>query len=438
VPEAAAMPDLNEFFAFLKDAGVRVARAEEDAASPRLTPLRALWWYSVGSRREYDAIIEIGHRSWIVPRFSSKPSFVVTAGVESDRTHYERLRGRTAVLDLRRQTAKEAAEIVLTTVFKDPYPAVFVSDADALTLHYPDLRTKAPSARVLRRHEVCAPAATQQAGILPKELISIVMPAFNESEFIVGNLRETVQTFAAFDANFEVILVDDGSHDNTYLHALRVLVEHPERVRVLRYDVNQGKGNALMAGALAAKGAYVVFLDADMDLHPSQLPIFFEIMSEKGADAVIGSKRHPQSQIVYPLLRRIYSAGYYTLVRLLFGLPLRDTQTGLKVFRAGVLSDVLPRVLAKRFAFDIEMLSIAHHLGYRIVDAPVVLGFNRTYGRINYKEVWRIFLDTLAIFYRLRLLRYYDTKHADFAMGAADVREMFGHDAPALVEEVVD
>ena len=264
--------------------------------------------------------------------------------------------------------------------------------------------------------------------------VSIVMPAFNESVHIGANLRETVATFEEFGADFEVILVDDGSHDGTYLHALRVLVDHPERVRILRYQINQGKGAALAVGAMAAKGEYVVFLDADMDLHPAQLPKFFEIIEATGADAVIGSKRHPDSRIEYPPLRKVYSAGYYTLVRTLFGLPLRDTQTGLKLFRADLLRDVVPRVLAKRFAFDIEVLAIAHNRGYRIVDAPVVLNFTRKYGRINYREIYKIFLDTLAIFYRLRLLHYYDTKHDIFGLEKAFVRELSSADVHELVE----
>jgi glycosyltransferase involved in cell wall biosynthesis len=190
-----------------------------------------------------------------------------------------------------------------------------------------------------------------------------------------------------------------------------VLVEHPEHVRVIRYDVNQGKGNAIIAGALAARREFVVFLDADMDLHPSQLPVFFKILAERGVDAVIGSKRHPDSVVDYPRIRQAYSIGYYALVRVLFGLPLRDTQTGLKLFKREVLLDVLPRVLAKRFAFDIELLSVVHHLGYKIADAPVILDFNRPYGRIQFADVWTIFLDTMAIFYRLRIRRYYDSPH---------------------------
>lgn len=237
------------------------------------------------------------------------------------------------------------------------------------------------------------------------------MPAFNESENIAHNLREVVATFHGLNADFEVILIDDGSPDHTHLHASAVLGEHPEHVRVVRCDTNQGKGGAIITGWEYSRGDYIVFLDADMDLHPSQLPRFFEIMHHSGADAVIGSKRHPESKVDYPFIRQIYSFGYFTLVRLLFGLPLRDTQTGLKLFRRKVLDEVFPRILIKRFAFDIELLAVANYLRFNITDAPVHLEFKRRMGRIAWPEVWRIFLDTLAIFYRLRIRRYYDVPH---------------------------
>jgi glycosyltransferase involved in cell wall biosynthesis len=252
------------------------------------------------------------------------------------------------------------------------------------------------------------------------------MPAFNESQHIVKNLREVVDTLSSFEYDYEVILVDDGSADNTYLHAAAVLSQHPEVVRIVRYDQNRGKGNALICGTEYARGDLIVFLDADMDLHPSQLPLFFEILDLTGADAVIGSKRHPRSNVNYPLVRQIYSAAYYGLVKLLFGLPLRDTQTGLKLFRAEVLRKVFPRVLAKRFAFDIEVLANAHRMGYIIAEAPVTLRFQRQMGRINLRHVWVILLDTLAIFYRMRILHYYDRPVNDHssAQGSFRVREL--------------
>jgi len=238
--------------------------------------------------------------------------------------------------------------------------------------------------------------------------ISVVMPAYNEAQHIVSNLLETVNTLSDFEYDFEVIVVDDGSPDKTYIEAARLLSSHPERVRVVHYDNNSGKGHALMTGSWFARGDYIVFLDADMDLHPAQVPTLLGIAEATNADVVIGSKAHPLSDVNYPRKRRVYSWGYYALVRALFGLPVKDTQTGLKVFKREVLQRVFPRILAKRFAFDIEVLANAHRLGYKIESAPITLDFRRSLGRINWRDVAKVMCDTLAIFYRMRILRYYD------------------------------
>lgn len=239
--------------------------------------------------------------------------------------------------------------------------------------------------------------------------VSVVIPAYNEAHHIVHNMRETVEALSAMAAEYEIIVVDDGSPDHTWLRAAQVLDDFGGNVHIIRYDRNRGKGNALICGAYHATGEYVVFLDADMDLHPSQLPTFFGILEAQQADVVIGSKLHPASNVNYPFVRRLWSLAYYAFIRLLFGLPVRDTQTGLKVFKAEVVRRVFPKVLVKRFAFDLEVLALAHDLGYRIAEAPVTLIFQRRFGRVKLRDVFNIFWDTLAVFYRLRLLHYYDT-----------------------------
>jgi len=257
--------------------------------------------------------------------------------------------------------------------------------------------------------------------------VSVVMPAFNESDHIIKNLLETMETLNELRYDYEIIVVDDGSHDKTYLRAAEVMASHPDQVRVVYYDGNRGKGNALICGTRYASGDLVVFLDSDMDLHPVQLPVLFDVMECEGADVVIGSKSHPLSQVNYPLKRRIYSALYYGLVRLLFGLPVRDTQTGLKVFKMEVLRRVFPRILVKRFAFDIEVLANAHRLGYRISEAPVTLHYRRKFGRINWRDAFVVLVDTAAIFYRMRILRYYDrVVHTELSQipGVAVAREL--------------
>ncbi len=130
------------------------------------------------------------------------------------------------------------------------------------------------------------------------------------------------------------------------------------------------------------------------------------------ADIIVGSKRHPASKVHYPLFRKILSFGYQVLIRLLFGLQIRDSQVGLKLYRREVLEDVLPRLLVKQFAFDIEILAVAQHLGYkRIFEAPVELDFTGITS-ITSTNFWivvlRMLWDTLAVFYRLRVAHYYD------------------------------
>jgi len=239
-------------------------------------------------------------------------------------------------------------------------------------------------------------------------MLSILMPAYNEASSIAANVCETVETMNDLGLKFEILVIDDGSLDGTHTAASDALRAWPDHVRVVRCNRNEGKGNALICGAAYARGERVAFLDADMDLHPEQLENFLTIMSAHEADVVIGSKFHPQSKVDYPAIRRVYSLFYFMLVRTLFGLPVRDTQTGIKLFSREVLDRVLPRILVKRFAFDLELLANVHHFGYRIVEAPVTVNFKRVCSRLRLAAVWNVFLDTMAIFYRMRILHYYD------------------------------
>jgi len=177
---------------------------------------------------------------------------------------------------------------------------------------------------------------------------------------------------------------------------------------VKKNPFNLGKGRAIKKALHYLSGDYVVFLDADMDLHPVQVQTLFDIMRLDKADIVIGSKMHPNSIVDYPFDRRIISLVYYLLVKFLFNLPCHDTQTGLKLFKTEVLRKVLPRVLVKKFAYDLEVLANAHHLGFRIAEAPIVIKPQRRYGRIGFRAIVTTTWDTLAIFYRMHILKYYD------------------------------
>ncbi len=240
-----------------------------------------------------------------------------------------------------------------------------------------------------------------------KGKVSVIIPAYNEGAVIKNNLLETMRTFDDFGCDYEIILIDDGSTDNTLAEALKVAEKNPH-VKVKRNLVNYGKGRALKKSIRYASGDYIVFLDADLDLHPGQVHTLFDIMRLDEVDVVIGSKLHPNSQVEYPVSRKIISFIYYIIIKLLFGLPVHDTQTGLKLFKAEVLKKILPKIVVKKFALDLEILANAHHFGYRIAEAPIVLTQRRGYPRIGFKAMWQTGWDTLAIFYRMNVLRYYD------------------------------
>ncbi len=242
--------------------------------------------------------------------------------------------------------------------------------------------------------------------------LSVVLPVFNLAETIVANLRATAALFAAHGVRAELVPVDDGSTDGTraaLADAAAALAEFEPTVvlRPVLLERNGGKGAALRAGFDASTGAYVMLLDGDLDIHPKQTPYFFEAMARQGADVVIGSKRHPRSVVQYPWHRRIVSWVYFTLVRLFVGLPITDTQTGMKLFKRAVLGEALARMLVKTYAFDLELLAIAHQRGAKIAEAPVRIRFGSKFGALKAHTVKTMALDSLAVFYRLKILKYY-------------------------------
>jgi len=240
-----------------------------------------------------------------------------------------------------------------------------------------------------------------------KESISIIVPAYNEETIIRQSLEEIIATFDGMGVTYEVIVISDGSQDGTVREVLEVTRQYPH-IKIKRNLENFGKGRALKKAFRYCSGDLIVFLDADLDLHPSLVQSLVNILKWEGADVVIGSKFHPMSQIEYSVQRRLISFIYYLSIKIMFGLPLRDTQTGLKVFRRRVLEQVFPRILVKKFAFDLEILAVARRLGFKIAEAPIVLRQKRRYGRIGAQALWQTGWDTLAVFYRLHIMHYYD------------------------------
>ena len=240
--------------------------------------------------------------------------------------------------------------------------------------------------------------------------LSVIVPAYKQENTIKQDLRSILSTLEETRFSFEVIAVIDGFLDKTYQRAKQV--KNPS-LKVHGYKTNRGKGYAVRYGMARAKGDHIAFIDSGMDIDPNGLSLIMEHMFWYEADVIIGSKRHPASKIYYPLKRKIFSVGLQYIERLLFNLNVRDTQAGLKVFKRAVLEKVLPRLIIKRFAFDIELLVVAKRLGFnRIFEAPIKVDWKENSFKTDWSSLikisWSFFVDMMGVFYRLNILNYYD------------------------------
>jgi len=248
------------------------------------------------------------------------------------------------------------------------------------------------------------------------KLITIIVPCYKQEQTIVKDLLRIKKVLDKLRYPAELICVVDGKIDKTFERASKFAKKY-ENVKVIGYETNRGKGYAVRFGMAESSGDIIGFIDAGMDLNPNGLSMLLEHFEWYDADIIVGSKRHPVSKVDYPWQRRILSMGYQFLVWLLFGLKIRDTQVGMKFFRRRILEKVLPRLLVKRFAFDVEMLAVANYLGYkRIFDAPIdiKLHFGGTSTITNQKflrTVLAMLLDTIAVYYRLKILNYYSDEN---------------------------
>ena len=251
--------------------------------------------------------------------------------------------------------------------------------------------------------------------------LTVVVPYYNPGKLLVPTMERLVQVLDASGASYEVIAVSDGSTDGSDHELDAALVGRPQLTNVV-IARNQGKGAALRIGLASGHGRYLGFIDADGDLDPLLLDSFQAMVRVYGPDIILGSKRHPLSEVEYPFLRRVYSWGYQQVVRAGFRLNIRDTQTGIKLVRRDVLAAVLPRMVEKRFAFDLELFVIARRLGYkRFLEAPIRLRHQFT-STVSWHSVYRSLLDTMAIWYRLRILHFYDGDQAPATPGGERVR----------------
>ena len=225
------------------------------------------------------------------------------------------------------------------------------------------------------------------------ETVSVVLPAYRLGNQIAANLT----TVAEVLPGAQIVVVDDGSDDGTFEQAQESADRLP-RTEVIRHDQNRGKGAALQTGSAGAQGSIVVFLDGDLDLPPAQLPGLLKIFDERKADVLVGAKGTGMSNGRYPWKRRALSRLFSLLTRVLFRLPIDETQTGLKIFRREVLDDLFAEQRVFGYAFDLELLIRAHRAGFRLIQIPVDLRVGASSAPLRLSTLWEMGRDTLRIF----------------------------------------
>jgi len=201
--------------------------------------------------------------------------------------------------------------------------------------------------------------------------LSVVVPSYNEEQRLPRTLARLHEYYEAQNYPYDVIVVSDGSKDNTGQVVNNFAKDHP-KVRLIEYSPNRGKGYAVRTGIMAAQGDLILFCDADLATPQEETEKLLPRMNA-GADVAIGSRPLRDSQLEkhQPLYREMFGRMSNKLIQLLAVRGIKDTQCGFKMFSRNVAHDIFSRCKLNEFGFDFECLMIARDLGYRIDEVPI-------------------------------------------------------------------
>lgn len=225
-------------------------------------------------------------------------------------------------------------------------------------------------------------------------LLTVVIPAFNEARVLPDTLRQLSAYLGATNWDWDILVVDDGSADGTAA-AVEAAAQQDGRVAVLR-EPHRGKGGAVKAGMLAARGAFRFLCDADLSMPPRELPRFLPPALE--ADVAIGTREGAGAKRVgEPWLRHATGRIFNLAIRWLVigGIP--DTQCGFKMFTAEAADVVFRDVTLDGWAFDVEALAIARHRGLRVATVPIEWHYRHTSKVSLVRDAWAMLQDLFRI-----------------------------------------
>ena len=231
--------------------------------------------------------------------------------------------------------------------------------------------------------------------------LSVIIPAYNEAKRIGATLLAVHQYLSKQDYDYEVLVVNDGSRDDTATVVNR-LTGQVANLRLLDNPANHGKGWVVKQGMLAAQGDIRLFMDADNSTSVDQVAPFFPYF-EQGYDIVVGSRRTSGAKIAVKqsIFRDALGGIFRFIVRTLVPVGVVDTQCGFKAFTATAVEKVFPKQTIYRWAFDVELLAIARQLKLKIKEAPIRWA-NDSESRVKFNGMMRMFFEVLRI--RLNLI----------------------------------
>lgn len=246
--------------------------------------------------------------------------------------------------------------------------------------------------------------------------ISVVGPAYKREQTIIECVTSQLEALAKaakkYGMDYELIVVEDGQLDGTSEQMKAITDPH---VKFISYKKNRGKGFAVKIGMLQATGDYIGYADIGKDLNPNAIERMVTALVENpDVHIVVGSKKHPNSILVYPFKRKLMTFGYALVCKAFTGIGYADTQVGAKMYTKELVRRVLPRLLIKKFAFEVEMLAVAGLLGYdKHIDIPVEIDFGTgPSAATKFGPIMDMIKDTMAVGYRLYILNYYHEKNS--------------------------
>jgi glycosyltransferase involved in cell wall biosynthesis len=242
--------------------------------------------------------------------------------------------------------------------------------------------------------------------------VSIIIPCYAVGATLVADIMPKIEVLDTLGCSYELLIVLDGPDNDAEAQALQLEKTHPQ-VKLLKLKQNKGKGYAVRYGMSKAVGKYIGFMDVDNDINPQILAEMYKVIVKGDCDAVLPSKRHPESNVKYPGNRKLFSNLYNLYVRRFLGWPVSDTQLGAKLYRAELIKDIIQHCRINGFIFELEMLAHARAHGYtRFREIPVSLELT-TRSTIRFSGTLKIIAETLKFSWDYKTGNIFNNQNAN-------------------------